>query len=513
MTPHISKHAFLKGESNKWMILISGILSFAYLLVIALVFPRGNLFLFLILLIGEIFHVWQAITYLYTVWDMTYEAPFVKNFYPRVDIFITVAGEPVEIVEQTARAAKDMDYNNHQVFILNDGFVAHKDNWKEIEEMAEQLGIKCFTRTLRGGAKAGNINNALQRTNAPLVAIFDADHVPHKDFLKKTVGYFCDPLMGFVQTPQYYKNYDANLTTEGAWDQQELFYGPICRGKNRLNSVTMCGTNMVISREALAEVGGMCTESIAEDFATGLFIHARGWKSTYVSEVLAEGLAPADFFSYYKQQSRWARGALDIIFKYNVFKMKGITFAQRIQYLSSVSFFFSGLVVALNMLLPIVFLYTGLIPLQISSMLLAAVFLPYIFLILFILSSTSGYRFSFTSLSFANSGFFIHIQAFFEAIAQRKNSFFITPKDSIKGDFLHLVMPQLIYISILIIGIPVALMREGLTPSLINNVAWASVNIGIFIPYMFAAAPALGWKLFMKDRRRAPRIKIPVSSV
>lgn len=513
MTPQISRHAFLKGESNRWMIGLSGILSFLYLLVIMFVFPRGNMFLFAILIVGEIFHAWQAITYLYTVWDMKYEAPFVRNFYPRVDVLITVAGEPVHIVEETARAAKDMDYPNHRVFILNDGFVANKDNWKEIEELAARLEIGCFTRTIPGGAKAGNINNALGETTALLVAIFDADHVPHRDFLKKTVGYFCDPKMGFVQTPQYYKNHNQNLTTEGAWGQQELYYGPILRGKNRLNAVAMCGTNMVISREALTEVGGMCTESIAEDFATGLFIHARGWKSAYVPEILAEGLAPSDFFSYYKQQSRWARGALDIIFKFNVFTMKGITFVQRIQYLSSVSFFLSGLVVALNMLLPIIFLYTGLIPLQISSMLLAAVFLPYIFLILFNLSATSGYVFSFTSLSFANSGFFIHIRAFVEAISQRKNSFFITPKDSIKGDFLRLVMPQLIYISILIIGVPVAFMREGLSASLINNIAWASVNIGMFVPYMFAAAPALGWKLFMKDRRRAPRVKIPVSSI
>jgi cellulose synthase (UDP-forming) len=108
-----------------------------------------------------------------------------------------------------------------------------------------------------------------------LVAIFDADHVPHADFLAKMVAYFTDDKVGFVQTPQFYKNYGVNYLTRSSWEQQELFFGPICKGKNRLNAATMCGTNMLISRKALEEVGGMYTESIAEDFVTGLFMHAK----------------------------------------------------------------------------------------------------------------------------------------------------------------------------------------------------------------------------------------------
>src|SRR6202008_3490247 len=150
--------------------------------------------------------------------------------------------------------------------------------------------VECITRTVPGGAKAGNINNALRHTRSPLIAIFDADHIPHRDFLEKTVGYFgAQEKVGFVQTPQYYKNFAKNYLTQSSWDQQELFFGPICKGKNRLNAATMCGTNMVLSREALHEVGGICTDSIAEDFVTGLFMHAHGYTSVYVPEVLAEG--------------------------------------------------------------------------------------------------------------------------------------------------------------------------------------------------------------------------------
>ena len=241
-----------------------------------------------------------------------------------------------------------MRYAQKKVCLLNDGFVAKKENWRDIELLArdlraEGLPVECITRTTPGGAKAGNINNALRYTESPLVAIFDADHVPHRDFLEKTVGYFGAGAeaqasvaelradrrkVGFVQTPQYYKNFAKNYLTSSSWEQQELFFGPICKGKNRLNAATMCGTNMLISREALSEVGGMCTESIAEDFVTGLFMHERGWVSVYHPEVLAEGLATEDFLTYSKQQFRWARGSLDVIFRYNPLFMRGLTWRQ-----------------------------------------------------------------------------------------------------------------------------------------------------------------------------------------
>ncbi|MDQ3089598.1 MAG: glycosyltransferase [bacterium] len=515
----ISSHLFLKSKPNKNLLIVTSIASFVYLGAITFLLTPGNYFLFTLLIIGEIFHTWQAITYIYTVWDLEYKAPFNNDYLARVDVFITVAGEPVELVRETALNAKAMDYPYFNVYILNDGYVANKDNWKEIEKMASEIGVGCFTREIGGGAKAGNINNAALQTNAPYIAIFDADHIPKKDFLKKTMGYFSDEKMGFVQTPQFYKNSNLNRTTSGAWEQQELFYGPICRGKNRLNSATMCGTNMILSRTALLEVGGMCTESIAEDFATGLFMHEKGWKSTYVSEVLAEGLAPEDFLSYSKQQFRWARGALDVIFKYKLITRGGLTFAQKIQYLSSVSFFLSGIIVLMNVLLPIVYLFTGQTPILISGMLLALIFLPYIFLTIYNLSLTSNFLFTFNALSFAMSGFWIHIKALLAAISGEKSGFSVTSKTALEGNFPELIRPHLIYMGLVVLGIPFAIYREGFSPSFVNNLAWALVNIAIFIPFMRAAMPGFSFmeklglsKIFDKtDKKPLTNLKGRVS--
>jgi cellulose synthase (UDP-forming) len=477
---------FTKTDTPKILLVINIFLALFYFYILAFWFPQGNKVLYWLLIAGEVFHVFQVVTYIHTIWETKVTFKRDPNFSAPVDVFITVAGEPVDIIRNTVRAAKKMQYPSFQVYILNDGLVANKDNWREVEQMAKEEGVHCITREIPGGAKAGNINNGLKKTSSPYVVIFDADHVPHADFLEKTVGYFTDKKVGFVQTPQFYKNNSENMVTTGAWEQQELFFGPICKGRNRTNSATMCGTNMIISREALVSVGGM-QESLTEDFETGMKMHQLGWKSIYVPEILAEGLAPEDFLSYYKQQYRWARGSIDLGLFNNPLFASGLSFGQRIQYLASISFYISGLIVLMNALIPVVFFFTGETPFQISTMTLAAVFLPYIFLTLYILQSSSGFTFTFRSLAFSMGSFSIHIHAFFTALIRKKASFAVTSKTALTGNFIRLAAPHLIYIALAIIGLLVALIRDGLTASVVANVAWAALNVSIFIPFIMAA--------------------------
>ncbi len=485
---HYEKTNFLKAGIDRSVLVTAALLTLVYFVLIAFTFEIGNIFLFTLLILGEIFHVFQVGMYLATVWDMDYEAPHDENFVEPVDVFITVAGEPVGIVEETVRAAQKMEYPSFRVHILNDGYVVKKENWKDMEEMAARLGVNCITRRTPGGAKAGNINNGLRETQEPFVVIFDADHVPHEDFLRKTMRYFADSKVGFVQSPQYYKNYATNYVTRSSWEQQQLFFGPICRGKNRWNATTMCGTNMVIRREALLQAGGIA-ESIAEDFLTGVTLHSKGWKSVYVPEVLAEGLAPEDFLSYYKQQFRWARGSLDVIFPKNKLLSRGLTWRQRLQYFSSISFYLSGLVVAMNALIPIVYFFTGAVPIVTSTMLLAAIFLPYIFLTLYILQKTSNYTFTFRSLAFSMGQFHIHCLAIWSALTRQKVTFSITPKTEQSGNFIKFVIPHIVYIAAAFIGMSYAFHLNGLSAAFIANSAWALLNVGIFIPMIYAAAP------------------------
>lgn len=484
--------SFLKGSVSKRLVFFNALMATLYLIVITIAFDHGNPILFSLLIFGEIFHLSQVLGYCYTIWNRKSQAIFDDNFRRPIDVFITVCGEPVEVVRETAVAALAMDYPNHTVHILNDGYVANKDNWQNIIELGHELGVNVITRKTPGGAKAGNINYGLGLTNCPYFVIFDADHVPYRNFLKETAGFFADEKLAFVQTPQFYKNQSTNFITQTAWEQQSLFFGPIMGGKNVHNAAFMCGTNMVVSRKAVLEVGGMCETNIAEDFLTSLFIHAKGWKSIYVPKVLAEGLAPEDFLSYYKQQYRWARGSLEVIFKHNPLFMKGLSSAQRIHYLTSASYYLAGIIVLINLLIPLTFLFTGAIAITTSTMALAVAFLPYILLNLYVLQKSSNYSYTFAAISFSLSSFFLQIRAVIGVLLQQKTAFAVTPKQQQKGNFLYLAIPHLIYIALAVAGTTIALLREGFSASLTANLSWVVINICIFAPFIRAALPLSG---------------------
>jgi cellulose synthase (UDP-forming) len=507
---HLKKDFLLSPSDPRMTKVLLGlniVLAVSYFIAITFFFRIGNPILFGLLIFGEVFHLFQVLTFIYSVWDTTYRAPLYPNHFPSVNVFITVAGEPAEIVRETVTAALAMRYPYFNVTILNDGFVAKKDNWREIELLAAELGAGCITRQVPGGAKAGNINNGLAFTNADLVAIFDADHVPYPDFLEKTVPYFGNPKVAFVQTPQFYKNYHDTLVTQSSWEQQELFFGAICKGRNRHGAVTMCGTNMLLSRAALTEVGGMCTESIAEDFVTGLFMHERGYISVYVPEVLAEGLATADLLTYSKQQFRWGRGALDVIFRYNPLFRRGLSWPQRIEYLSGASFFLSGSIVVLDALLPIIFFFTGQVALHITGMLLAVIFLPYLFFTLYLIQRSTNFTFTFRSMAFSIGSFSIQLDALYAALTNTKNSFVITNKGITTGTFAPIVRLHLIYAGLMVVGIIWAIFREGLDASVINNIAWASINLLVFTPFIRAAFASQEPEVLLQSKPRTQTAK------
>ena len=97
-----------------------------------------------------------------------------------------------------------------------------------------RYGVGYIRRSEHTGAKAGNINHALTKTDAEFIAVFDSDHVADPGFLEATLGWMEDPKIAFVQTPQYYANTEHNRIAAASWAQQALFFGAICRGKDGL---------------------------------------------------------------------------------------------------------------------------------------------------------------------------------------------------------------------------------------------------------------------------------------
>ncbi len=188
-------------------------------------------------------------------------------------------------------------------------------------------------------------------TSGDLVVILDADHVARRDFLVRVIGYFEDDDVAIVQTPQAYRNATESPVARLAHDQQLIFYGPVLRGRNGSNSVFACGTNCVVRRSALEQVGGFDESSVVEDFATSMSIHRLGWRSVYYPYVLAEGLGPTNLAAYSRQQFRWARGSLEALVRLEPFRGR-LTRSQRFQYLCCTLHYLTGLATVVYVLLP-----------------------------------------------------------------------------------------------------------------------------------------------------------------
>jgi cellulose synthase (UDP-forming) len=167
-----------------------------------------------------------------------------------VDVLITTYNEPIDMVMATAQAAQRIRFP-HQTWILDDGERA------ELAEAAAEHGIGYLTRAPAWSdkprhAKAGNLNNALLETDGEYLLILDADQVPEPEILDHTLGYFRDPAMALVQTPQYFVNVPFS---DPLGSQAPLFYGPIQQGKDGWNAAYFCGSNAVLRREALMQLG------------------------------------------------------------------------------------------------------------------------------------------------------------------------------------------------------------------------------------------------------------------
>lgn len=505
------KSPFLQAVVVKKMLAINLVLAIAYFIALFFLFQRGNPWLYWSLVAGEVFHLWQLATLSHAAWDTRVVHQFVQDFEAPVDIYITVAGEPVDVVEKTVKAATAIDYPHFNVYILNDGYVAHKPNWQAMETLAQkyaQQHVRCITRQTPGGAKAGNINHALGLTKSPYVAVLDCDHIPNKDFLKRMMGYFADAGVAFVQSPQYYRNHTASFVANAAWQQQTLFFGPICRGKDRTNSLFMCGTNMVIRRQALDSVGGMKQDSITEDLLTSIVMHAHGWKSVYVPRILARGLAPEDLSAYWQQQFRWARGSLEVLLRYNPLFLRGLNWAQRLQYLASVTYYLTGLVVLVDAALPLFYFFAGAIPVSAATMSIALIFVPYIYLTLYLLQRISSYAFSFRAIAFSIASWPIYALACLYSLLRISSGFKVTSKERGAGNYFGLAGLHIIYTLAIFYGIYVAYQREGFTSSLITNSSWGLLYVVMFAPFIRAAMSDRVASILPYDEQQLPAEEI-----
>ncbi|MCP9786803.1 glycosyltransferase [Cyanobium sp. N5-Cardenillas] len=295
---------------------------------------------------------------------------------PPVDVLVPSCGEPADLVERCLRGCLAMDYPALTVWLLDDA------GRPELAELCERLGCRYLARDDHSHAKAGNLNHGLGHCQGELVAVFDADVVPLRPFLRRTVGLFRDPSVGFVQTPQSYMNADPvmrNLRLE-RWllPDEESFYRWIQPTRQNLNAVVCAGTSFVMRRDALERVGGFETATPSEDLATGIRITAAGYRNHYLSEKLSAGLAPFTAAAMARQRCRWGSGSLQTLRTgADPLRIPGLSPLQRLAYSEGILHWFSFPAQLVLLCTPLSLGLLGIAPILIGGEALVTVALPF----------------------------------------------------------------------------------------------------------------------------------------
>jgi cellulose synthase (UDP-forming) len=414
------------------------------------VFSLGLLFLELLMLTGGLIQL----VLLLRVSDRRSEADQLSvnvangSFRPTVDILIPTYNEAEFILKRTIIGCQALDYQPKTIYVLDD------TRRPEIKALAKELGCEYLTRPDNRNAKAGNLNHAISQTQGELIVVFDADFVPTRNFLRRTVGFFQDSQVALVQTPQTFYNPDPIARNLGLEDiltpEEEVFYRQIQPIRDAAGSVICAGTSFIVSRAALTATGCFVTESLSEDYFTGIRLSAQGYRLVYLNEKLSAGLAAENISSQALQRIRWAQGTLQAFFvKSNPLTIPGLSLIQRLAHFEGLLHWFTSLSRVGFLLIPLAYSFLGVIPLRATGADVAYFFLPY-YLTQLVAFSWLNYR----SRSALLADVYSLVLAFPLAIAVIRAmlnpfgmGFKVTPKGAVSSRFLfnwQLALPLLI---------------------------------------------------------------------
>lgn len=360
----------------------------------------------------------------------------------RVDVYIPTYKEDVSLVRKTARGCINMIYP-HKTYILDDG------NRPEFAALAAELGCAYLARKERAHAKAGNLNHALSVTDGDFIVVFDADYVPQPDFLDKTLGYFTDESVAFVQTPQNYYNVESfsfrfKFKKRLKWNEGDMFYRLMMPARDYWNAAFFAGTSAAFRKRALDEIGGFATETITEDLHTSVRLYKAGWNGVYHNELLSSGLAATDLKNYHIQKLRWAEGNIGLLFADNPLWTKGLTPPQRICFFATVFGWFIGLPKLIYFITPAIMLLTGwypIFPFDRPFMWRYAIFLTVVIVSIKIVGRGQGRIRDDEIYNMMN--FFVLSKAVVKALLRWKARFIVTAKGAGETVSLLALLPQL----------------------------------------------------------------------
>lgn len=265
------------------------------------------------------------------------------------------------LVDRILRYITNLDYpkDRLQIQVLDDSTDSTSQMAITLVEKYRQAGfnIQYYHRTNRRGYKAGNLANGFKYVTGELVAIFDADFMPGRDWLVKVVPVFQDPKVGFLQTRWGHSNSNYNLLTRL---ESLILDGHFIIEHGARNAAGMAqnfnGSAAIWRRQAIEDAGGWQDETLAEDLDLAYRAQIKGWKAAYRPEVEAPSELPTSIEGFHIQQYRWAKGGVQCLRKLAVTLIKSqIPWTTRLGGLLHLSMYFSVpcLILALFLILPL----------------------------------------------------------------------------------------------------------------------------------------------------------------
>ena len=284
--------------------------------------------------------------------------------YPEIDIFIATHNESVDLLYKTVNACTFLEYPDLQLVHI---YICDNQNRPEVKHLAEHFGVGYIGLEYNQHAKAGNFNHALSMTHSPLIVTFDADMIPERTFLMKTVPYFFMKdtktssylPIALVQTPQSFYNQDLfqfHLFSETTIpNEQDFFSKEINVLRNAHFGASYTGSNAVILREALEKIGGFPYHTVTEDFETSIRLQKAGYWTYSTQESLASGLSTTTIPSMIQQRIRWAQGVIQSIYNTHACTTSSLSLGLRLSYLCAFLYWWSFLTRLIFILAPILF--------------------------------------------------------------------------------------------------------------------------------------------------------------
>jgi cellulose synthase/poly-beta-1,6-N-acetylglucosamine synthase-like glycosyltransferase len=234
---------------------------------------------------------------------------------PMVSLHVPAHNEPPEMVIETLRSLLRLDYPRYEIILIDDN-TDDEALWRPVEAWCERHGVKFAHLDNWPGYKSGALNYALRRLTSPeadVIGVVDSDYQIEPGFLRRCAPPFADPWIGFVQSPQDYRDWTQARYYRRLYYSYKYFFAVSQPSRNEHDGAIFAGTMGLIRRVALDELGGWDEWCITEDAELSLRLLQAGWSGLHVDQSWGRGIMPLTFEALKGQRYRWCFGGIQLL--------------------------------------------------------------------------------------------------------------------------------------------------------------------------------------------------------